>query len=463
MGMNEVNKDENVNSDQEQRFNRMTNTPIEKLILQLSLPSIIAMLITSIYNIADTFFVSQIGTSASAAVGVVFSLMALIQALGFMLGMGAGTYISRLLGQKKQSEASEVASTSFFTSLLFGCLLSMFGIIFLEPLIYALGATPTILPYAKDYAFYILIGAPYMAASYVLNNILRSQGSALQSMIGIGIGGILNVVLDPFFIFVLDLGIGGAALATILSQFASFMLLLMFCFREKGGSQLGLNYFRPNISLYYEILRNGLPSFYRQGLASIATIVLNFSAAPYGDAAIAAMSIVARLMHFLVSTILGFGLGFVPVCAFNYGAKNFDRVHRAFWISIRISASFLAIVGFIFFIKAESLITYFRKEDLAVIAIGTRALRLQCLVLPIQAWIIISSMLTQAIGKTRPSSLIAMSRQGIFFLPIILILPRFIGVLGIQIAQPLADIGTFFFSMFLTLPVLKELKVIKNF
>ncbi|NLY50425.1 MAG: MATE family efflux transporter, partial [Firmicutes bacterium] len=293
----------------DEKYKLMTQEPVERLICSLAVPTIVSMLITSIYNLADTFFVSRIGTSASGAVGVSFSLMAIIQALGFTFGMGSGNYISRLLGQKNREHAAKVAATGFFTTFGLGVVLAALGLIFLDQLVYALGATETIAPYAKSYLRYILIGMPYMASAFVLNSILRFQGSAFYAMLGIGTGGLLNIVLDPIFIFSLNMGIGGAALATIISQFISFLILLR---QSAAGGNIKIQFrnFTPRWEIYREILRGGLPSFYRQTLASTAMICLNFSAGPFGDAAIAAMSIVARVFQFAVSAVLGFGQGF---------------------------------------------------------------------------------------------------------------------------------------------------------
>lgn len=316
----------------EEKYIRMTETPVPRLITTLAIPTIVSMLITSIYNMADTFFVSQIGTSASGAVGISFSLMAIIQAIGFTLGQGSGNYISRLLGQKDTEYASKVAATGFFTALFIGSGLAAMGLLLLDPLVYALGATKTIAPYAKDYIRFILIGMPYMAASFVLNNILRFQGSAFYAMLGIGTGGIINIALDPLFIFGFKMGTGGAALATIISQFISFCIL----FHNSGvGGTIKIRFkdFTPKWVIYKEILRGGLPTFYRQCLGSISMICLNFSAGPYGDAAIAAMSIVTRVFQFAMSAMLGFGQGFQPVCGFNYGAKRFERVQEGFWFA----------------------------------------------------------------------------------------------------------------------------------
>lgn len=441
----------------EEKFNNMTQTPIPKLIVTLAIPTMISMVITSVYNMADTYFVGKINTSASGAVGVALSLMAIIQSIGFTLGMGSGNYISRLLGQKESEKASQVAAVSFFTALGLGTLITLLGLIFLDPLVRLLGATPTILPYAKDYVQYILLGAPFMVSSFVLNNILRYQGSAFYSMIGIGVGGLVNIVLDPIFIFGLDMGTGGAALATIISQAISFTLLLVGCGRG-GNIKISLGHFKPEWPVYKEILKGGLPSFYRQTLASVAIILLNHAAGPYGDAAIAAMSIVNRVFQFALSLLLGFGQGFQPVCGFNYGARLYDRVLKAFWFCLKVAIVVLVVVAALGFAFSPQIIAQFRKDDPEVIAIGTRALRFQCITFPLSSWIVINNMLLQTIGESKKASILAMARQGLFFIPPILILPQIAGVLGIQLSQPIADLATFILAIPLGFSVLKKLK-----
>lgn len=445
----------------EEKFQRMTQEPVERLVCSLAVPTILSMLITSVYNMADTFFVSQISTSASGAVGVAFSLMAIIQAIGFTFGMGSGNYISRLLGEKNRQYASQVAATGFFSALFLGVILAAIGLIFLDSLVYALGATETIAPYAKDYIQYILIGMPYMAASFVLNNVLRFQGSAFYAMLGIGAGGILNIVLDPIFIFGFDMGTGGAALATIISQFVSFCILFynsgMF-----GNIRIRFKNFSPKWKIYKEILRGGLPSFYRQSLGSVAMIALNFSAGPFGDAAIAAMSIVTRVFHFAISAVIGFGQGFQPVCGFNYGAKRYDRVLDAFWFCVKTSVIALVATGAVLFAFSTQIISIFRKEDLDVIAIGTLALKFHCLGFPLSAWVIIINMLLQTIGKGTQASIVAISRQGLFFIPAVLILPRLFGILGVQISQPVSDVLAFLLTVPLGINILRELKALQQ-
>ncbi|MBS6645108.1 MAG: MATE family efflux transporter [Clostridiaceae bacterium] len=441
----------------EERYQQMIETPVKKLIPQLAIPTIISMLVTSIYNMADTFFVSQIGTSASGAVGVMFSAMAMIQAIGFTLGMGSGNYISRSLGNRDEDTAGRSAATSFFTAAIIGVLIAVIGSVFSEPMVYFLGATPTIAPFAQQYARYILFAAPFMLTSFVMNNILRAQGNAFFAMLGITTGGILNMVLDPLLIFGFNMGISGAAIATMMSQMISFAILLYQCNFQEGCIKIQISKFTPTLKMYGEILHAGLPSFCRQGLASVATVVLNYAAGPYGDAAIAAMSIVTRFMMFVNSSLIGFGQGFQPVCGFNFGAKRYDRVLEAFWFCVKVAVTMLTCFGIVAFIFSRPIITSFRREDLAVIEIGTLALRLQLLTMPFQAGVIMVNMLTQSIGYGFRASLVAMGRQGLFLIPSLIILPEIFGILGLQMAQPIADLLTFVLAFVIVVGILKEL------
>lgn len=446
------------NMTQEERYIMMTETPVSRLIPSLAVPTIISMLVTSIYNMADTFFVSQINTSASAAVGIIYSLMAMIQAIGFTLGMGAGNYISRSLGERDEDRAARTAATAFFTAVAVGILMAVSGLAAIDKLVRLLGATETIAPYARDYARYILLGAPVMTGSFVMNNLLRSQGFAFYSMLGITTGGILNMVLDPIFIFGFHQGIAGAAQATVLSQCISFCILFYQCNFRKGCIRLRISKFTPTGKIYGEILHAGIPSLCRQGLASAAAVVLNIAANPFGDAAIAAMSIVTRYMMFIGSALIGFGQGFQPVCGFNFGAKRYDRVLESFWFCLKVAVVLLTGLGVVSFLGAGPIMTVFRKGDPEVIAIGTRAMRLQCLTLPIQAWIIMSNMLTQSIGYGFRASVVAAGRQGIFLIPALLSLPKFLDIFGLQLAQPVADVCTCIMAAAIVLGILKELK-----
>lgn len=439
------------------QFLRMTQTPIPKLISTLAVPTIISMMVTAVYNMADTFFVSQLGTSAAGAVGVVFSLMTIIQAIGFMIGMGSGSLISGLLGQRKQHQADVVASTGFYLSLVCGAVIMVLGLALMDPLMRLLGATPTILPYARDYAQYILYGAPFMCASFVLNNVLRAEGKATLAMVGISAGGILNIVLDPLFIFTFDMGIAGAAIATILSQFISFCMLLSCFLAKRSTLSLRPRNTSRHFDVYQNILTTGFPSFCRQGLASIATAVLNSKAGLYGDAAVAAMSIVNRIFMLVFSVMLGFGQGFQPVCGYNYGAKQYDRVKHAILFTLKTGIVLMTVLGIVGYLVAPQVISWFRREDAEVIAIGCYALRAQCLVLPLFPLCTVCNMTFQVLGKKIPATVLAAARQGLFFLPLILILPPLIGLRGVQLTQPLADVLTMLCSLLFFVPFMREL------
>ncbi len=446
---------------QEEKYIYMTTTPTPRLIGELAVPTIISMLVTSFYNMADTFFVGRLNTQSTAAVGVVFSVMAIIQALGFFFGHGSGNYISRRLGAKEFDEAAAMAANGFFLAFLCGLAVMAGGLFFLKPLAVALGSTPTILPYTEAYLRIILLGAPFMTSSLVLNNQLRFQGSAAYAMVGIVTGAVINIILDPILIFGLRMGVAGAAAATVISQFSSFLLLL-FQSRRGGNIRIRFRNFQPGFHCMKEICRGGLPSLCRQGLGSVAGILLNHSAGGYGDAAIAGMSIVSRVSMFASSALIGFGQGFQPVCGFNYGAKLYHRVREGFSFCVKYATVFLIGVAGAAAVFAPQIISLFRKDDAQVIAIGARALRLQCLAFPLTGWIVMSNMMLQSIGKALKASILAAARQGLFFIPLILILPRLFGLFGVEMCQTISDICSFILAVPLCCSVLNEMKKLER-
>lgn len=444
------------NDAQARKYKQLTEAPVEPLICKMAVPTVISMLITSIYNMADTFFVGRLGTSATGAVGVVFPLMALIQAVGFFFGQGSGNYISRMLGAQHRAEAERMAATGFFSALGAGTVILALGLLFRTPLCHLLGATETIFPYALAYMCIVLIGAPWMTAALVLNNQLRLQGNATYAMVGLVSGGILNIALDPLFIFVLKLGIAGAAVATILSQLISFGLLLLGV-KLSGGIQIRLRLFSPSRKRYLALAGGGIPSLCRQGLASIAVTCLNTAARPYGDAAIAAMSIVTRVSQFAGSAMIGFGQGFQPVCGFNFGARKYDRVTCGFWFCVKSSSAVLLLLAVAGWVCAPQIIAIFRADDPEVIRIGALTLRLQCISFPLVGWVTMCNMLLQNIAMTMRASIVAAARQGLFFIPFALMLPLFWELFGVQLCQPASDICSFALSTLLTVPVLRTL------
>ena len=438
------------------QFRRMTETPIPQLVLSLAAPTILSMLITSIYNLADTFFVGQISTSASGAVGVVSSLMAIIQALGFMLGHGAGTIISRSLGSRDTTAATRFASTSFFTALVFGVVLAVAGLGTLPHFMMLLGSTETILPHACAYARPILIAAPLMISSLVMNNILRYEGKASFAMIGLVTGGVLNIALDPLFMFVFGLGTAGAGIATALSQSISFCILLSMFLRGKTVSQFRLSAVTREARDFGRILLGGAPSFGRQGLNSIGGMLLNLAARGYGDAAVAGMSIVSRIFMFIISVAIGVGQGLQPVASFNYGARKYRRVRQAAIFTIEAAFCMLVVLVGLCWVNGDALIRLFR-DDPAVTAVALPAFHYQCLAMLLHPIIVVANMTFQSVGASGRATFLACCRQGVFFIPLILILPRTHELFGVEICQPIADVLTFLVSLPFLIAFLQQL------
>jgi len=438
-----------------EKFIKMTTAPVEKLVLSLAGPSIAIMITSALYNMADTFFVSSLGTSQVGAVGIAFPLMAVIQAMGFFFGQGSGNYMARTLGAQDSEGASRMAVTGLISGFIFMAAIAVCGLIALEPLVDGLGATQTIRPFAKEYIFFILLASPWMVAATVLNQQLRFQGSAAIAMTGMLSGAILNIFLDPLFIFVFRMGVKGAALATMISQMVSFAILFFYGSTRKGNIPIKLKYFSPSVKRYGEMFRGGVPALLRQSLMSVASIIINHFARPYGDAAIAAISISNRLSMFATSIVLGFGQGFQPVCGFNYGAKLYSRVKKSFWFCVRFCCISLLVISIAMAIFAPYIIALFRKDDLDVIAIGTFGLRLQCISLPFTAGIIMVNMMTQTMGRALEASIVALSRQGLFLIPSLFILSPLLGLNGIQLARPVSELA----SLAVVIPVLiKTLK-----
>lgn len=444
-------------SREKKQFEKMTQTPIPKLVIQLGIPTTISMLVTSVYNMADTYFIGKYGTSASGAIGVVFGLMAIIQAFGFMYGQGAGSISSRALGAKDQKLASRYSSTGFFAALFTGFLILALGLLFINPLMRLLGSTETILPYARTYAVFILIAAPFMCASCVLNNVLRFEGQALFAMVGLASGGLLNIFGDWLLMARFELGVLGAGISTAVSQSISFFILLSMFWRGKTSANLSIRNASRNLQDLFLICKTGFPSLVRQGLTSISTMLLNDRAGLYGDAAVAAMSIVNRICFFTFATALGIGQGFQPICAFNYGAKRYDRVKKAFYFTFAVGEVFLGTVALIGLQFTEPLITIFR-DDPKVVEIGAAALAAQFVGQIFQPLAVCTNMLFQSVGKTGIATLLSMLRSGLFFLPILLILSSLFELAGVQYAQASADVLTTFAALPFAIYFLRQLQ-----
>lgn len=432
---------------EEAQFKRMVEEPIPKLITSLAVPTVLSQLISTVYNTADTYFVAQIGTSATAAVGVVFSLMSIIQAVGFGLGMGANSLISRNLGAKNDKAANKYASSAFLAAIIFGIILMIGGLLNLNPLMRILGSTETMLPYSRNFAKYILIGAPIMCSSFVLNNVLRSEGHALNAMWGLCAGGILNIILDPIFIFKFNLGISGAAISTVISQTVSFIILLSMFLANKSIVKLKVKFVSKDLSDYGLIIRTGLPTICRQMLGSVASALINIEAAVYGDAAVGAVTIANKIYLLVRNIILGIGQGFQPVAGYNYGAKRKERVKQAFVFACVVGTIISTVSAVIIGLNASAVIGWFRKDDMEVIRLGVQTLYFVCAAIPFMAYSTYVNQLYQSLGFSKQATFLASLRQGICFIPIVLIAPRIMGITGVELAQSAADICTFIIAV----------------
>ena len=452
---------------EEEKILKMTTEPVHRLICSLAVPTIITMLVTGLYNMVDTFFVGQIGTEATAAVGLIFPVMAIIQAFGFFFGMGSGNFISRSLGAHNHDEAQTMASTGAVCALLFGGLILVMGYVFENALLFVLGARAELVSelavsYAREYLSIILIGAPFSCLSFVLNNQLRFQGNAMFAMVALAVGAVINCVLDPLFIFTFGLEVKGAAIATVTGQFISCSLLYIGSMKS-DSLKIHFREFRPNAYYLKNIAVAGTPSLFRQSLSSVSTLCLNAAAgaavaAELADKSIAAFSISSKIMFFAFSAVIGFGQGFQPVCGFNYGAKRYDRVKEGYLFCLRFGFVILLILSVLGFIFAEPLISLFR-DDPDVVNIGKTALRFQCVSFTLLVVLTTTNMAYQNMGKVVGATVLALARQGITFIPVILTLPRLLdnSLLGVYLAQPIADVLAFLISVPMAIKLIREL------
>ncbi len=435
----------------------MANAPVKSLVFSLAVPTIITMLVTAVYNMADSFFVGRLNTASVASIGIVFSAMTLLQAVGFFLGNGSGVAMSTYLGKKERKKAEEYSNTAFFTAFFIGIIMAASGLLFSEKIAYLLGASPTTVNYAASYLKYIMLGSPFILGSFVMNNQLRYQGSAIYSMAGILSGSILNIILDPLFIFKFNMGVAGAAIATVIGQFVGFCLLILGTFKGEN-IRISIKKFSFRREIYSGIIKNGMPSLARQGIQTAATICMNFACAPFGDTIVAGMSVCNRVVFLGMAIVIGFGQGFQPVCSFNNGAKKYNRVLEGYKFTTAATTCFIIAASVLGFIFAPQLISVFR-DDKEVMEIGAKALRYQCIVFPVFGFCTASNMMMQSLKISGKATVLALARQGIFYIPLIFALPAIFKVTGIAMAQPLADLLTFILTMVLTLPEIKKLKL----
>lgn len=442
---------------QRAQFERMTTEPVGKLLFMLSVPTIISMMVTNIYNLVDTAFVGTLGTSESGATGIVFGYMAILQAVAFMCGQGAGSIMSRKLGAKELEQATKYSSTGFFLSFALGLIMAVLSFVFMKPLLYLLGSTQTIAPYAGTYIFYILLSAPFFTSSLTMNNLLRYEGKAKFGTIGLMIGAVINIFGDMVLMFGLHLGITGAGISTAVSQVISFSILLSMFLRRKTQTKISVKYVARDFKTVWNIIGTGFPSLLRQTLNSVATMLLNRTAGVYGDEAVAAMSIVSRISFFPMAVAIGIGQGFQPISSFNYGANRKKRVRKAFWTAFAGEECALIFISVPIYIFAGTLVQQLRDDPL-VIELGIRALRLMCvgqLFVPLTMMV---EMGFQSIGEKLLASFGSCLRSGLLFIPTLLILTNIRGISGVQEAQPLSFVFTFIVCLFLCRIYLKRVR-----
>jgi putative MATE family efflux protein len=443
--------------DSKERARALGTQKIPSLLIGLSIPSIIAMLTNAIYNLVDAFFIGRIGTSAMGAVAIAFPIFNLIGAVGLTFGVGAASYVSRLLGAGEKEQADRAASTAVFTSLAAGLAFTVLGLIFLEPLLLAFGATETIMEYAREYTMILIMGSIFTMMNMTMNNIVRAEGNAPRFMLAMVSGALLNVALDPLFIFGFGLGIVGAAIATVISQSVSTMIILEYFARKKSYTHLSVRLYTFSLRIYIEIFKIGLPTFLRQFLSSFSVALLNNAAASYGDHAVAAVGITMRVLMLGMMVLFGYGQAFQPVAGFNYGARNYSRIFQALKFSIVVTTVFATVFGIVGISFPGSIVRIF-SDDPEVIDIGSRALRAVNIFFPTFGFVITFTVLFQALGKGLSAALLSMSKQGFFLIPAVLILPRFFGINGIIYAQTVADFLTLFVAALLAIGIVRKLR-----
>jgi putative MATE family efflux protein len=443
-----------------QKLKMMGEEDIPKALLKLGLPTMIGMLVSALYSVVDAYFVGGLGTSQMGAVSIVFPIVQIIIGLGMTFGSGAASYIARLLGEKATEKANQTASTALLSSLSVGIVFIGIALCRLDPILRALGATETILPYARAYAVIFISGSILNIFNVTMNNLVTAEGAAKLTMVSMLLGGGLNIILDPIFIYPLGMGIQGAAVATVVSQAVTMVIYLWYIFGKKGYLRFSMRSFTFDRSIYAEIFKVGVPTLVFQLLSSAAMGLTNTAASDYGDAAVAAMGIVTRLMALGTYVVFGYMKGFQPVAGFNYGAQNYGRLQAAVRTSLQWATWFCGTAAALLIVFATPIIAAFSKNDPVVVAIGSKALRANSILLASFGFQMVYMALSLALGKGKEGGILSVSRQGLFFIPVILILPGLFGLNGVIYAQPLADLLTVLLTVFLAVKINKRIKVL---
>ena len=444
-------------NNQKQKMELLGNAPISKALLAMGIPTMLGMLINALYNLADAYFVSGLGESQMGAISIVYPLGQVVVGLGLLFGNGAASYISRLLGQGKNEQANKVASTSLYCSLSTGTLLILFCFVFLKPILTLLGATESILPYAITYAGIYIISCIFNVFNVTMNNLVTSEGAAKTTMCALLAGAILNIVLDPIFIYTFELGVAGAAIATAISQIVSTLVYLHYLSTKKSIFRFHWKDCFFSRKIFSEIFKIGIPTLVFQLLTSLSISLINNTSSNYGDAAIAGMGVVTRLVSMGSLTVFGFMKGFQPIAGYSYGAGKYKRLRQAIRTSILWSTLFCIVIGFAFFLFPTQILSQFTTGNVEMIQIGAHSLRVNGITFMLFGYYTVYSSLFLALGKGKEGFLLGACRQGICFVPVILILPSIWGVKGILYAQPIADVLSFLITLFMAFSLHKQL------
>lgn len=438
------------------------NAPISKALLAMGIPTMLGMMVNAIYNLVDAYFVGGLGTSQMGAISVVYPLGQIVVGLGLLFGNGSASYLSRLLGNREQEQADRVASTALYSSVAVGAVMIIFSLIFLRPILRLLGATDSIMPYAMTYAGIYVVSCIFNVFNVTMNNIVTSEGAAKTTMFALMAGAVLNIGLDPVFIYTLDMGVAGAAIATAISQIVSTLIYLTFIFRKKSIYSFKMKNCTFTKEIMSEIFKIGIPTLVFQILTSLSISLVNTQAGPYGDSVIAGMGAVTRIVSMGSLIVFGFIKGFQPIAGYSYGAKKFDRLHKAIRTSILWSTVFCVIYGLLLTIFSSRIIAQFTDGDLEMIRVGTQSLRINGLSFLLFGFYTVYSSLFLALGKGLEGFVLGACRQGICFVPVILILPAFWGINGILYVQPIADVLSAIITIFMALHLHKELALAKQ-
>lgn len=438
------------------------SAPISQSLILLGIPIMIGMLINAFYNIVDAYFVGKLGESAMAAISIVFPIGQVVVGLGLMFGNGAASYLSRLLGKDDKKTANQVASVAIYSSVFIGLIFIIITLVFMKYILKYLGATSTIIPYALPYAKIYILSCVFNIFNVTMNNIVASEGSSKTAMSALLLGALANIFLDPIFIYYFDFGVIGAAIATAISQFISTLVYIIYILKKESYFSFNIRNFYPTKEIFFEILKIGIPTLTFQFLTSLSIALININAANYGDTVIAAMGVVTRIISMCTLVVFGFLKGFQPIAGFSYGAKNFDRLNKSIKISILWSTTFCIVTGLITIIFSKQIVSQFANGNNIMISLGQKSLIANSLSFFLFGFYTVYSSLFLALGKGCKGFLLGACRQGICFVPVILILPTLLGINGILYVQPIADILSTFVTIFMAINLHKELNLEKN-